>query len=347
MMRKRYIGLLLILGLAVFSGCLDKKDSVSVSTHPEGWSEQASADFHGSALLDKSLNEENCQSCHGADYLGGSSGLSCYSAGCHSHYPHPMGFANSNSGDFHADYIAENLRWDIGSCQSCHGTDYAGNGAPEKNCLTCHQTAGGPEACNLCHGNSENAAPPSDLYGNMANTDKAVGAHQAHLTGDTWSTFANQCMNCHTVPAAYSAPGHIDDTPHAEVNFSNLATFDGQSATAYNSDASSCANVYCHGGFEFKKDESQYPWAYTEDAISGNNPTLYWNVGNAGQTVCGSCHGLPPAGHITAQTCDGCHAGVVDANFNIINKYLHINGKVDVFGTQLDLLTKPLASTER
>ncbi|MCB0267941.1 MAG: hypothetical protein KDH95_07225, partial [Calditrichaeota bacterium] len=198
MMRKRYIGLLLILGLAVFSGCLDKKDSVSVSTHPEGWSEQASADFHGSALLDKSLNEENCQSCHGADYLGGSSGLSCYSAGCHSHYPHPMGFANSNSGDFHADYIAENLRWDIGSCQSCHGTDYAGNGAPEKNCLTCHQTAGGPEACNLCHGNSENAAPPSDLYGNMANTDKAVGAHQAHLTGDTWSTFANQCMNCHT-----------------------------------------------------------------------------------------------------------------------------------------------------
>ena len=35
--------------------------------------------------------------------------------------------------------------------------------------------------------------------------------------------------------------------------------------------------------------------------------------------------------HIPAQTCNGCHHSVVDENLNIINKFLHINGKVDVY----------------
>ena len=49
--------------------------------------------------------------------------------------------------------------------------------------------------------------------------------------------------------------------------------------------------------------------------------------------VCGSCHGLPPTGHIAATLtgCGICHGSVVDTEGNIIDKTKHINGQVNVF----------------
>ncbi len=46
------------------------------------------------------------------------------------------------------------------------------------------------------------------------------------------------------------------------------------------------------------------------------------------QAKCGTCHGLPPTGHIAAPitSCYLCHQGVVDEMGNIIDKDKHING---------------------
>ncbi len=330
----RHNGLLVVVTLALFflSGCLDEKQPMGVSTHPENWSVAGSADFHGTAILTKSFSQESCQSCHGESYDGGSSKVSCYSAGCHAVYPHPGGFADGSSESFHSKFIAEELKWDINSCQSCHGSDYAGEGTPEKNCLSCHSAPDGPENCSSCHGDANSAAPPKDLSGNTSTSVVTVGAHQAHLNGSKWSTFqAGNCFTCHNQTLVYNTAGHIDDSPHSEVVFNNLASSVGTDATTWERMDASCSNVYCHGGFEFKKADSEYPWAYTEDAMRGNNPRMIWNAVGTGQALCGSCHGLPPQGHIPAATCEGCHSSVVDANFNIINKYLHINGKIDVY----------------
>ncbi|NIR52737.1 MAG: hypothetical protein GWN61_14945 [candidate division Zixibacteria bacterium] len=332
MKMKIFFGCFLLIFIISIYGCKDEKEPVSVSTHPEGWTDPADADFHGTAVLTESFSEQGCMSCHGEDYQGGSSGVSCFSSGCHAVFPHPDGFANRNSPNFHEKFIAENLGWDILSCQECHGSDYAGEGFQEKNCLKCHTQMNGPEACNTCHGNQENPAPPEDLAGNTSTNVKTVGAHQPHLTGTRWSTFQQgECQSCHMKPVNYRDPGHIDDSPHAEVVFNNLATFNGSINTDWDRQDGYCSNVYCHGAFEFRKDESQRPWAYTDSLITGNNPRLFWTGVGTGQAICGSCHGLPPEGHIAAQSCEGCHNSVVDENFRIINKHLHINGQIDVF----------------
>ena len=73
------------------------------------------------------------------------------------------------------------IAWDISVCQSCHGADYAGEGFEQKNCLTCHDQPDGPEACQTCHGDAENSAPPRGLLGQTSTSEIVVGAHQAHL----------------------------------------------------------------------------------------------------------------------------------------------------------------------
>ena len=332
MKSKLLIGLIFIFAIFFLFSCSEKKEPLGISTHPEGWAKPSFPDFHGKAIETNSLTLESCQTCHGQDYQGGTSKVSCFSAGCHDAvYPHPDGFANPNSPNFHEHYFAE-INWNLMACQACHGTSYDGEGVSDKNCLSCHISEGGPEACNTCHGSQNNAAPPKDLEGNTETTAQGVGAHQAHVAGTTLSTYRQgDCGKCHIMPASFDAPGHIDNTPHAEVPFSALATMNGELNTSYDRLDAKCDNVYCHGGFEFKKSDSKYPWVYADSVITGNNRTVYWNSVGTGQALCGSCHNLPPKGHIPEDNCGGCHADVVDNNLNIVNEYLHINGQIDVF----------------
>lgn len=332
MKQKFLIGIISILLLGLLFSCSDKREPVDISTHPEGWSHQEFASFHGKAIASKSLTLESCQTCHGQDFQGGTSGVSCFSSGCHAAvYPHPDGFANPNSPNFHEHYFAE-INWNLMACQACHGASYDGNGVSDQNCLSCHKSPSGPEACNTCHGSQNNAAPPKDLEGNTETTAQGVGAHQAHVVGMTWSTYKQgECSKCHITVAAYDDPGHIDNTPGAQVPFGALATMSGNLNATYDKSNFKCDNVYCHGGFEFKKSDSQYQWAYDDSTINGNNRTMYWKFVGTGQALCGSCHDIPPKGHIEATECGGCHGDVVDNNFNITNKFLHINGQIDVF----------------
>jgi predicted CxxxxCH...CXXCH cytochrome family protein len=143
-----------------------------------------------------------------------------------------------------------------------------------------------------------------------------------------------ECSQCHTVPRTHQAPGHVDDAPpiQAEINFKLLATHNGRVTPVWNAEAATCSDVYCHGGFTFRQDESAFPWAYTDAVMTGNNPTLTWTDVGSGAADCGTCHDLPPAGHIdaAASECVDCHGRVVDANLTIIDRGKHINGKVEV-----------------
>jgi len=315
------------------TACLEKNEPTAVPTHPDNWVSKSSENFHGAVLLNGGLNIESCQSCHGQDYQGGTSNVSCFSSGCHNLFPHPEGFANPGSGNFHDEFIAM-LKWDITACQSCHGNDYMGEGVDNKDCTVCHNAEKGPEACNTCHGDMANAAPPKDLMDRTDTRFKTVGAHQPHLVGDTWSTFSQgDCKTCHITPAELTSAGHLDDSEGAEVIFNDLADFDGKSNAHYDVLSGSCSDTYCHGGFEFKKSESAYPWAYTDSVMAGNNAKVEWQFVGLDQARCGSCHGLPPKGHIASEldNCAGCHGRVVDSELNIVNKFLHINGKIEVF----------------
>jgi predicted CxxxxCH...CXXCH cytochrome family protein len=380
------------------SGGTSKSSCFSCHTvypHTSGWTQIASANFHGRFLKAMNYNATDCQPCHGTDYRGGSSQVSCFS--CHTTYPHSAAWATG-----HGVYL-KTRNWTDTECQACHGSDYAGgtsgvacftchdaypheirfaagghpsylyqNGYPLIGCKTCHGTdyAGGtvgascmqagchvdrtgaaksPEACNTCHGDFRgfasdllSAAPPKGVLGDTAQTYRGVGAHAKHLlTGSLGK--AVKCQECHVVPVALTQAGHITDKLPAEVvmndTLARLVTADGAVRPSPMWDGTQCSNTYCHGTWKLRKATSAYPWMYnTADSVmvgSGYSPV--W-TGGSSQTACGSCHGLPPQGHITSLgQCVNCHSDVVDASMNIIDPARHMNGMIDVLTVEIPM----------
>jgi hypothetical protein len=195
------------------------------------------------------------------------------------------------------------------------------------------------EACNLCHGNSAASvlditswAPPEDLNKNNATTAIGVGAHQAHLGGSTWTTaYTPGCGLCHAATNGFNDPDHIDKQEGIDVQFGGMASLNDKLSPHWDHDNASCSNTYCHGNFRFDKSESANPWGYDGEFIMGSNQEMIWTEVGTGQANCGSCHLLPPMGHIDFEaSCDNCHGSVVDAANNIIDKSKHINGRVDL-----------------
>jgi len=223
-------------------------------------------------------------------------------------FGHPDGFANPTSPNFHTVAIRD-AGWQLSDCQSCHGADYAG-GTVGVSCLTCHPNT--PESCATCHGSATSFAPPKDLDDHTDTGFRGVGAHQTHLTQSAVAR-ALECRNCHAVPTQVADAGHIDSSLPAEVTFGTLALTGGAAATW---DGATCANTYCHGTFK-----------------GGNQVEATWTDVAVGQAACGTCHGTPPpaaAGHPPVSQCSLCHPRVADANLNIVNRTLHINGKVEI-----------------
>lgn len=249
---------------------------------------------------------------------------------------HKSGILDEASPNFHGKLI-RNAHWDMSACKECHSADYTG-GTAGVSCTNCHTQSAGPEACNTCHGDFNDPsviAPPEDVNGNTGSNQLGVGAHFKHL-------FANEigseiiCSTCHKVPKTYLDAGHVDSELPAEVKFSGLATMNISTNATYDHSTGTCSNVYCHGNWEFLKDSSEIKFVYTSDKMVGKNVSVIFNEVNGTQAECGSCHGLPPEGHIesTLSSCGnvGCHIGIVDSEGNIIDNEKHINGKKNVRG---------------
>lgn len=244
---------------------------------------------------------------------------------------HGAGVLNPSSNDFHGK-LAKNLQWDLKKCQTCHASDYTG-GTTNKSCLTCHTGENGPEECNTCHGdfsNPERIAPPRGVNGDTSTTYHGVGAHTSHVYENTL-TSNFRCSQCHSFRGLYSQ-GHFDTDLPAEVTFGILAKTQNVNPI-YNYDNYTCASTYCHGNFTFYADSTLagLKFAYANGTIKGNNKTVTWTKVNQSEASCGSCHGLPPEGHVDfGVSCSTCHSAVVDNNNNIIDKTKHINGVADL-----------------
>lgn len=316
-----------LVGFLIFT-CSEKRVPFTVKTHPDGWIEKVSENYHGKAVL--ATNAESCKSCHGNNFSGGTSKISC--ASCHELFPHPEGLLNVTSENFHGKIISQQLAWDVTQCKSCHGVDYSG-GETGLNCMMCHTDAGGPEACNVCHGNASNAAPPEDLMGNEDSESLGIGFHQLHLTDTTYTTnIISDCQFCHIEPNSFNDEGHIDASLPSELVFNTFVSDSGLINPIWDRNAATCSNIYCHGGFVFNITNSNNTWGfeYPNTEMKGNNPTLSWIPNSEKMDDCNSCHGMPPTGHIPVFNCDLCHGNVVNTNNDLINRKLHINGKVDL-----------------
>jgi len=233
-------------------------------------------------------------------------------------------------------------------CGSCHGLPpqktMKGDTHPSSSlsgCTTCHPDTinavgeiidiskhangiievAGNLACNACHGNSSNAAPPTDTSGSSDINSRGVGVHQSHVKATALHA-AFDCDVCHVKPTKLTDPGHIDSDLPAEVIFGDLAKGNLRSPQAnmspvYDASSQTCSSVYCHT---------------LED---GGLPVQNWVVPTT--LVCGSCHGLPPSKTLGGTThpssslagCTACHGSTVNSAGEIIDVSKHLNGKVD------------------
>jgi predicted CxxxxCH...CXXCH cytochrome family protein len=266
---------------------------------------------------------------------------------------HGDGWTDPTSTNFHGITIQQ-LNWNMTTCKSCHGGNYAG-GTAQKSCLTCHTQTNGPEACNTCHGTfsapvSNNVlwAPPRAVNGDTATTSRGVGAHQGHLQATIGKVL--KCQECHTVPSQVYALGHINSPSPAIVamndTLANLVSGSGSLIPhpSYSASQLQCSNTYCHGNWQVQKATApaNRQYIYTDSLIVGANYSPKW-TGGVNEAACGSCHGLPPKGHLGYGTNDlplsscgnsGCHTGVVDATGKILDPTKHINGKIDYESTE-------------
>jgi predicted CxxxxCH...CXXCH cytochrome family protein len=180
--------------------------------HSPGWADPAN---HGPAA---SGGLQGCTVCHGTDFNGGSTGVSCNA--CHSANGHP--------------------NWQT-ECTFCHGSTTRAADATFPNVGT-----GTVVRANL-------AAPPVGSQGENAITAYAVGAHDAHLTIGAFARAA-QCLDCHgpSLPAdtthvngtvvvgwGATASNGIVPTPAA----GNLARWNDATLPA---NGANCTN-FCHG----------------------------------------------------------------------------------------------------
>ena len=100
-----YLSFFLLLGLAIaYQGCsqFDKEAVVApdIGVHPEGWADtlnQQDPNFHGKYIFNNKLwNLVACRSCHGPDYKGGNTGVSCRT--CHTGNSGPQGCRTCHGG---------------------------------------------------------------------------------------------------------------------------------------------------------------------------------------------------------------------------------------------------------
>lgn len=343
-MKKTLIKILLpVLVFGIIAACSKLDDNIppapEITTHNPGISDTGSTGFHSGLVVNAPNGMFDCQQCHALDWSGGITGVGCNTADCHpSINVHVEGIKDTTSDNFHGNFIRQS-GWNILDCQKCHGEDYGG-GVTSPTCLTCHTQSNGPESCNTCHGDFGDPAiiaPPQDTNNNTSTDAVGVGAHNTHLYENNLGSQI-PCSTCHVVPQNYSDPGHVDTPPPAEVIFSNIAINNIAGNANYDHQAITCSNVYCHGNFEYLKDDApdNHKFAFEDgaDRMIGNNRSVVWNIVDGSQAECGSCHELPPVGHVPHDitACGTCHSGIFDRDGNLVDSlsYKHINGEIDL-----------------
>lgn len=346
----KYLSVITFSGLLI-AGCSELKKDIPTQAvsgsivHGEGFANPSSPNFHGLFFKKTNTKMTQCRDCHGLTFNGGGTGVACTK--CHPAITvHTDSLTVPGTANFHGAYVRSH-NWNLPECQTCHGTTYSGGlASPSCDNQGCHSAANnGPEGCNTCHGNFADPnmqAPPRSTSGATETSNPGVGAHSNHLYSPVLGK-AVACAECHNVPGSVFAPGHLDTQLPAELNFNGPLGNKG-TTPSFDSGSLTCANTYCHGNFSISKASAPAAdqYVFTGDQITGENFSPVWTKVDGSQKACGSCHALPPKGHIgygnppslpiTSCGNSGCHDGVVDANGNILDKTKHINGVVNVRG---------------
>ncbi|MBI4651758.1 CxxxxCH/CxxCH domain-containing protein [Candidatus Desantisbacteria bacterium] len=273
-------------------GCFNNTLCHAIIGHFAGWE---SGNNHGvTAEKDFSV----CKNCHGADFKGGISTISCYS--CHT----GPGVTHPDTGWIIPNHKINALT-DIILCKKCHGDDYLGGSSQI--------------ACNICHMENETKVHILNWYPDVQLNHRSyaknngtlictnVNCHGIELTGVNGS--GPSCSTCHTWPFVSVHPSDWNlGTNHgvtAEKDFSVCKNCHGSNLSGITGSGISCST--CH------------PWPFT-------------------LSNCNTCHNSPPSGYTypdiagshTIHTalvninCTSCHTNSGSGTINHINNIINV-----------------------
>jgi len=165
----------------------------TVTLHPPGILDPTSPNFHGNLLRQTNWDFARCTSCHGADFSGGSSGVSCLS--CHAAGPT--------------------------ACVTCHGAGPTSNAHvahrdASVDCGECHiKPTSWDQDGHILHGGVAITTPPAIVFGPRAGItlDPADRAGPPTWDGATCSNVYCHGAVLHDGGGTATAPRWNDPTP--------------------------------------------------------------------------------------------------------------------------------------
>lgn len=298
-MKSTAILVVILVSLLLSFGCSEIIDDITPSTdlthHPEGFGDASSPNFHKFVFAnnDWSFNLKECQSCHAADYNGGTVGVSCLSCHTQSNGPEACNTCHGNFAD--PTFIAPPNDLEGNSDSGSKGVGahfkhaYSNSLSTNIGCFECHQQTISDDKFVHAH----ISPPPAKMeFGEFTNSD-SLGLPPNY-------DFANlECSN------TYCHGGFKFDKNSSANSWAYVDTLDyivgNNNTPVWNSTTGTeAACGTCHGQII-------------------NDELTPLPVGHAGE------HKLTD--------CASCHPGVVNSDGEIIDKLKHINKEINVFGS--------------
>ena len=344
--------------MLVAAGCAEERarsesEPAIGNVHPLGILDATSDEFHGKELARRGYDFALCASCHGDDFAGGKSQVSCI--GCHEEGPtacttcHAGGPTTGN----HAAHRTANVacaechrvpeRWDslghLGAVEVTFGPLASTTKPATYESGTCGVYCHGDarprwdatpvQGCDRCHG----APPPSHVQSDCATCHPADAPH---VDGTLQVGRTAGCDGCHGAAGDPAPPidlaGNVFTTAlgvgahqahlrapsgiTAPIACTECHAVPATTTTAGHIDSALPAEVAPSHGWNRTTQTCASAWCH------GASTPVWTQTGGA---ACGSCHGLPPAtaSHTGASPteCANCHpAGFAK----------HIDGVLDV-----------------
>lgn len=279
----------------------------SAIPHPENWRMPGSENFHGNYA--SSGGFDPCAVCHGVDFSGGVTGIACSNTICHSGpaaIPHPEGWTEPDSGNFHSNWIPV---LGLDNCASCHGEEFEGGAGGSCSNASCH-TGGNA----IPHPTGWIATSSDDFHGDWIPTTGLSSCKVCHGSDLSGGTIELACSNttCHTsllIPHPQGWTISSDDDFHGDwvatvgLGYNSCDACHGDDLSGGIAEIA-CSNTICHteGGAIPHPDE----WTTSGAVLFHGN----W-VREVGDAPCADCHGSDYSGGFTEIACTNasCHVG--------------------------------------